>query len=267
MALQRLPARAGAAARHVAGGLDAAAEGRPAGRAARPGRGLGEERCGQPDALVQGPGRVGRARSGARARLSDDRVRVDGQSGQRGSGSRCGRRARVVRVHPARPRGAEGARDRRLRHQPRLGERQLRRRQPPLHRAVGRTRLGVREHQHAAVLLAGVEDACLRDRRAARVRAPRPRRRPDRIGVAVHEDRARIRGMDRRRPADRRAAGVPRRPGPRLLAGRHRVRGGARLLPPGQAGHDREVAGDRQSSRWSVRARPGPAHTGARSRP
>ena len=96
-----------------------------------------------------------------------------------------------------------------------VGPRQLRRRQPPVHRALGRARLGVREHQHAAVLLAGVEDACVRDGRAARLRAARPRRLPDRVGLAVHEDRARFRGVDRGRPADGRAADVPRRPGRR----------------------------------------------------
>ena len=53
--------------------------------------------------------------------------------------------------------------------------RQLRRRQPPVHRALRRARLGVREHQHAAVLRRGLQDARVRDRRAARVRAARPR--------------------------------------------------------------------------------------------
>ena len=215
VALRRLPARAGAAARHPARGLDAAAAGRPARRAPRPRRGLGQERRRQPDPLVQGPGRVGRARSRARARLPDDRVRVDRQPGQRGGRPRRGRRSRVLRVHPVRPRGAEGAGHRRLRHQPRLGPRQLRRRQPALHRALGGARLGVREHQHAAVLRRGVEDARVRDRRAARVRAARPRRRADRLGLAVHEDRARLRGVDRGRPAVRRPADVQRRPGAR----------------------------------------------------
>ena len=35
---------------------------------------------------------------------------------------------------------------------------------------------------------------------------------------------------------------------------------GAGLLPPGQAGHDRQVAGDRQPGRRPLRARPRPAH-------
>ena len=67
-------------------------------------------------------------------------------------------RAGVLRVHPLRPRGAEDPRHRRLRDQPRRRQRQLRRCQPPLHRALGRARVGVREHQHAPVLRRGLQD-------------------------------------------------------------------------------------------------------------
>ena len=107
------------------------------------------------------------------------------------------RRARpgVLRLHPVRPRGAEDPRDRRLRHEPRRRPRQLRRRQPALHRAERRARLGVRERQHAPVLRRGLEDARLRGRRAARLGDPRPLRRADRLGLAVHEDRPRLRGV------------------------------------------------------------------------
>ena len=56
-----------------------------------------------------------------------------------------------LRLHPVRPRGAEDPRDRRLRHEPGQGQGQLRRRQPPLHRALGRARVvGVRQRQPAA---------------------------------------------------------------------------------------------------------------------
>ena len=89
----------------------------------------------------------------------------------------------------------------RLRDQRGRGPRQLRRRQPALHRALRRARVGVREHQHAPVLRRGLEDARVRDRRAARLRAARPGRRADRLGLAVHEDRPRLPGVDRRRPA------------------------------------------------------------------
>ena len=46
-----------------------------------------------------------------------------------------------------------------------------------------------------------------------------------------------------------------RRPGARLLAGRAGVRGRHAGLPPGQARHDRQVAGDRQPGRRPVRGR------------
>ena len=41
---------------------------------------------------------------------------------------------------------------------------------------------------------------------------------------------------------------------------------GPGLLPPGQAGHDRQVAGHRQPGRRSLRPRPGASHETARSR-
>ena len=121
-------------------GPDAAGPRRAARRAARPGRGLGQERRRQPDPLVQGPGRRRRARQGARARLRDGRLRLDRQPRQRGRRPRRRRRPRVLRLRPGRPRGAEDPRDRRLRHQPRRRRRQLRRRQPALHRALRRAR-------------------------------------------------------------------------------------------------------------------------------
>ena len=155
-------------------------------------RGLGQERRHEPDALLQGSRRVGRRDARPRARLRHARLCVDRQPRELGRGPRRRARDGVVRADPGRPRGAEGARDRRLRHEPRQGPRQLRRRQPPLHGAVGRPReLGLREHQHAPVLRRGLEDRRLRDRRAARLGAARPLRRADRVGLAVHEDRAR----------------------------------------------------------------------------
>ena len=101
----------------------------------------------------------------------------------------------VLRLHPVRPRGAEDPRDRHLRHEARHGQRQLRRRQPPLHRARRRARLGVRQRQPAPLLRRGLQDARLRDRRAARLGAARPLRRADRLGLAVHEDRQGLRGV------------------------------------------------------------------------
>ena len=46
--------------------------------------------------------------------------------------------------------------------------RQLRRRQPAVHGALGRAPVGLRQRQHAPVLRRGLQDARLRDRRAAR---------------------------------------------------------------------------------------------------
>ena len=112
---------------------DAAGPRRPARRAPRPRRGLDQERRRQPDPLVQGPGRRGRAGEGARARLRDRRLRLDRQPRQRRRRPRRRRRAGVLRLRAGRPRGAEAARDRRLRHQAGRRQRQLRRRQPALH--------------------------------------------------------------------------------------------------------------------------------------
>ena len=53
--------------------------------------------------------------------------------------------------------------------QPGRGARHLRRRQPPVHGAVRDAALGVRQRQPEALLLAGLEDPRLRDRRAARL--------------------------------------------------------------------------------------------------
>ncbi len=183
------------------------------------------------------------------ARLRGGGVRVHRQPRQRGGRPRRRGRAGVVRLRAGRPRGAEDPRDRRLRHQPGGRARQLRRRQPALHRALGRARLGVRERERAALLRRGLEDAGLRDRRAARVRAARPRGGPDRVGVAVHQDRARLRGVARGRPGRGRAAGLQRRPGRGLLAGGAGLRRGPRRLPAGQAE-------TRSPSRWPSATRP-----------
>ena len=105
------------------------------------------------------------------------------------------------------------------------------------------------------VLRRGLEDARLRDRRAARLGGARPGRRPDRLRLAVHQGRARLPGLHRRRADRGRRAGDVRRPGRRLLAGRAGVRRRDRRLPPGQARHDRQVARDRQPRRRPVRGR------------
>ena len=205
---------AGPARSRAADGLDAAGQGRPPRRAARDRRALHQERDREPDALVQGPRRLRRAGACTRARLRHARLCLHGQPRQRRRRARRGRRAARLRADPARPRGAEDPRHGRLRRADRRHPRQLRRRQPALHRGLGRAAgLGVREHQHAPVLRRGLQDARVRDRRAARLGAAGPDRRPDRLRLAVHEDRARLPGVHRRRARLRRRADDERRPG------------------------------------------------------
>ena len=122
--------------RSAAAGLHPAGPRRATRRAARHGRGLDQERRRQSDALLQGPGRRGRDRKGEGARLRDGRLCLDRESGERRCSPRRGRRSQLLRLRPRRPRGAEAARDRCLRTTLVGGEGQLRRRQPPVHRAL-----------------------------------------------------------------------------------------------------------------------------------
>ena len=168
---------------------------------------------------------------------------------------------RVLRLHPGRPRGAEDPRHRRLRDQPGRRPRQLRRRQPPLHRALRRARLGVRQRQHAALLRRGLQDARLRDRRAARLGAARPRRRPDRLGLAVHEDRPRLRGVDRARACSRASCRPSTAPRPRA------ARRSRRPSRPGTTSAARSSP-TRSPSRWPSATRPtAPTRSSSRAAP
>ena len=160
---------------------------------------------------------------------------------------------RVLRLRARRPRGAEAARHRRLRDQPGRGAGQLRRRQPPLHRALRAAAVGVRQRQPAPLLRGGLEDARLRDGRAARLVASRPGRLPDRVGLAVHEDRPRLRRVARPRAGRWRAAGLQRCPGGGLQPGR-------RGLRP-RAGTSAGPSGRRRSPRASRSATPPTAPT------
>ena len=72
----------------------------------------------------------------------------------------------------------------------------------------------------------------VRDRRAARLRAARSRGRADRLRLAVHQGRPRLRGVARGRARRRRAADLQRCSGRGLLAGRERVQRGPGLLRP-----------------------------------
>ena len=83
-------------------------------------------------------------------------------------------------------------------------------------------------------------------------------RRPDRLRLAVHQDRARLPGVHRRRPRRRRAADDERRPGAGCSPVATAFAAGHDIVPAGQAGHDRQVAGDRQPRRRPVRDRARP---------
>ncbi len=157
----------------------------------------------------------------------------------------------VLRLRAREPGGAEAPRDRRLRDEPGRRPRQLRRREPPLHRALRGAALGVREREPAPLLRRGLQDSRLRDRRAARLDASRPRRLPDRLGLALHEDRSRLRGVARSRARRGRASDLQRRSGEWMLAGRDRLRRGLGRLQAAAARHDRQVARDRQPARMA----------------
>ena len=228
-------------------------------RARRAG-GLGQERHRQPDALVQGP-RGGRgAGEGARARLRGRGVRLDRQPGQRGRRPRRRGRARVVRVHPVRPRGAEGARHGRLRHAPGGRARQLRRREPALHRALRRARLGVRERERAARTTREGSKTI-----AFEIAEQLGFELPDRIVAPIasgslftkiargFEEWLEVGLLEGELPAFNGAQALGCSPVAQAFEAGHDV------CRPVKPRHDRQVARDRQPGRRAVRARPGAA--------
>ena len=138
---------------------DAAGARRPAGQAAGPQGGLGQERRRQPPvAVVQGSRRVGRGVEGDRVRHRHHRVRVDGQPGQRDRGAGGRRRAAGRHPDPVRPRGREGAGHQHLRRARGRRQRHVRRRQPAVLGDRGQVRLGVRQREPAPVLRRGLEE-------------------------------------------------------------------------------------------------------------
>ena len=125
--------------------------------------------------------------------------------------------------------------------------------------------LGLRQRQPAPLLRRGLEDARLRDRRAARLGAARPGRLPDRLRLAVHQARPRLPGVARPRPGRGRAADLQRRPGRGLQPGRDRLRRRLGRLQAAEAGHDRQEPGDRRPGRRPLRGRARPPHRRRRS--
>ena len=152
-------------------GPDPARPGAPAGRGDRRARALAQAGHGQSHAFVQGPRRRRRVREGPGARAPDTGLLLDREPRGRGRGAGRRRRARCRGVLPGRPRAREAALHGGVRSDDLRGPRELRRLQPPDRRALLRAALGVREREPALLLRRGLQDGCLRDRRAARVAA------------------------------------------------------------------------------------------------
>ena len=88
----------------------------------------------------------------------------------------------------------------------RRDRRQLRRGEPAVRRARRHLSVGVRERERPHVLRRGLEDARVRDRRAARLGGARPHRGADRERLAAHEDPQGFRRAVQGRAARQRAA-------------------------------------------------------------
>ena len=165
-------------------GLHPAAEGaqpRPRARHRQP---VGQGRLDQPHQLLQGPRRRLRAERGSRARRQGVRLPEHRQPGQRRRRRRRPRRHQDRGLHPEQPRAAQAGQLGDLHRAAGRRERQLRRRQQARLRDRGRGgRLGVRQRQRPPLLRRGLQDARLRDRRAARLAAARPDRHPGRVAA------------------------------------------------------------------------------------
>ena len=116
-------------------------------------------------------------------------------------------------------------------------------------RARRRGRLGVRQRQPARLLRRGLEDARLRDRRAARLGAARRGRRADRLGLALHEALAGLRPVPparARRRHSRRGSYGGQAEGCAPVA---RAFADDRPVSPVRPGDGRAVARDRRARR------------------
>ncbi len=256
LAIRRLPSVHGTPARPARAGADAVGQGRPPRRAARPGRGLDQERRRQPDPLVQGPGCRGRRRQGPGARLRDRRLRLDREPRQRGRRPRRGCRPGLLRLRARRTSRSRSCSRPAIYGTNLIG---VNGNYDDVNRLctelAADAPLGLRQRQPAPLLRRGLEDARLRDRRAARLDAARPRRLADRLGLALHQARPRLPGVARPRPRRGRTARLQRRPGGGLLPGGDGLRRGLGRLQAAEAGHDRQEPGDRRPRRRPLRAR------------
>ncbi len=156
---------------------------------------LGEGRFPEPHAVLQGPGRRLRCRACQGLRLHHARVCQHRQP-RAGRRRGCGRhRAGRGGLHPRRPGGRQGGPGPGTgRHRGACG-RPVRRRQPAVPGADRRAGgLGGRERQPSAVLCRGFQDHRLRDRPATRLADARRGRGAPCFGLAVYQDRSRLRG-------------------------------------------------------------------------
>ena len=124
----------------------------------------------------------GSLRQGPGARPHHDRVLFDGEPRQRRRRSRGRRGPGSGRLLPRRPRAGEARGHRRVRRDRLRRGRHVRRLLAPDRRALLRAPLGVRQRRPADVLRRGLQDARVRDRRAARLADAVRRRRADRLG-------------------------------------------------------------------------------------
>ena len=188
----------GAAGRPPRARNDAARPGPAPRRGARDRRALAQARHREPDPLLQGSRRRGGGPQGAGARLRHALLLLDREPRRRGRGPRRRGRPRRGRLRPERPRAGEARCGGRLRPEDLRGRRDLRPLLATLGGAVVRAPVGLRQRQPALVLRRGLEDARLRDRRAARLGDPGRRRDPDRVGRALPQGRPGLRRACRR---------------------------------------------------------------------
>ena len=157
---------------------------------------------------------------------------VDGEPRRRGRGARGRRGPRSGRLRPERSRAREARCCRCLRAADLRRRRHLRPLLTTLGRAVVRAAVGVRQRQPALVLRRGIEDARLRDRRAARLGDAGRGRDPDRVGRALPQGRPGLRRARQRSASStgrRRRSSVARRPAASPCA--TAFRDGKRVVP------------------------------------
>jgi len=165
-----------------------------------------------------------------------------------------GRAARIrhLRVHSRRSGAGEDPEHRGIWRADCADQRQLRSCQPPLHADCGQVPLGTCERQPASVLRGRLEDARLRNRRAAWLGTPRQRGGADGGRFADRQDRQGIWRAGASWLGRAEAGEILRRPGYWMLAYRGCSETRIAALYAAKAKHDCPVAGHRESRRRAV---------------